>query len=260
MVSMDSDVATTAALRSRVHIALTGNTCKGRLTWAQRLSAAAIVGSVLFAVLVTEPDITTRLGARVDLIELAFAAWFSTEYLVRAWSSAADPRYAGFGGRVRYALTPLALLDLLSVVPYFAGYGSHSFVLRLLRLFRLLALSRLLRYSEAMRLVLKSIYDRRHELAFAMSLAGCTILLCAAALYSVEADVQPKAFGSIPRALWWSVSTLTTVGYGDVVPVTLLGRFFAALTALSGIGLIAMPTGILAAAFSEAFAARQRIE
>jgi voltage-gated potassium channel len=236
---------------------LSGST-PGRLSWPQRSSAAAIVLSVAFAIAVTEPSVANRLGVWMAPIEFSFAMFFLAEYLLRLWSAGEDSRYAGFSGRVRYAFTPMALLDVLSVAPYFAGWGSHTFVVRVLRLFRLLALSRLARYSSAMRLVLDSIYSRRHELMFAMSLAGSVILLSAAALYSVEADVQPEAFGSIPRALWWSISTLTTVGYGDVVPVTPLGRLFAGLTALSGIGLIAMPTGILAGAFSEAFAARRR--
>jgi voltage-gated potassium channel len=229
------------------------------LTWLQRLSVTAIGLSVLLAVLATESSIrASAYGRLFPAFELLFAAFFSAEYVLRIWTAGVDPRFAGLRGRVRYVASPHALLDLISVLPYFVGWGSQSFLIRMLRLFRLLALSRLIRYSAAMQLVLRSIYDRRHELTFAISLAACMILLSAGALYSVEAEVQPEAFGSIPRALWWSVSTLTTVGYGDVVPVTKLGRLFAALTALSGIGLIAMPTGILAAAFSEAFRAPMR--
>ncbi|KGQ19777.1 Potassium channel protein [Lysobacter dokdonensis DS-58] len=243
--------------RARIHAGLSGS-LPGRLTWAQRFSAAMILLSVGFAIAITEPDIAARVGRWISPIELAFATWFAAEYLLRLWSVGEDPRYAGLQGRVRYAVTPMALLDLLSIAPFFAGWGSQSFVIRLLRLFRLLALSRLVRYSMAMRLVLDSIYSRRHELLFSISLAGSVILISAAALYSVEAELQPDAFGSIPRALWWSVCTLTTVGYGDVVPHTAWGKVFAGLTAMSGIGLIAMPTGILAGAFSEAFAAKRR--
>jgi voltage-gated potassium channel len=156
-------------------------------------------------------------------------------------------------------VTPYALLDLLALVPFIVGWGAHSFLLRTLRLFRLLALSRLLRYSAAMGVVCKAIYDRRFELSFSVGLSAAIILLAASALYSIEGEVQPEAFGSIPRALWWAVSTLTTVGYGDAVPVTPLGKAVAALTAVSGIGLIAMPAGILAGAFSEAFRSRAEV-
>ena len=94
---------------------------------------------------------------------------------------------------------------------------------------------------------------RSQELSVAVLAAGMLLLLSASLLYLVERDIQPEAFGSIPRAMWWGVATLTTVGYGDVYPITALGRFFAAITALAGIGVVAMPAGILAAAFSEAF-------
>ncbi|MBF6024907.1 ion transporter [Lysobacter niastensis] len=243
-------------IRRRVHKALNGAEAH-QLTWFQRLSAVVIVLSIVLAILATEPAISSSLGPIGPAFELAFITFFATEYGLRLWAAGADPRYSGVLGRIRYALTPIALLDLASILPYFAGWGTQSFLVRLLRLFRLLALSRLVRYSAAMQLVLRSVFERRHELLFSVSLAGSVILLSAAALYSVEADVQPEAFGSIPRALWWSVSTLTTVGYGDVVPVTVLGRLFAGITALSGIGLIAMPTGILSAAFSEAFRAKR---
>jgi voltage-gated potassium channel len=251
-------ISPSSSFRAGAHQALFRGTASGRLSWPQRFSALAIVSSVVFAIANTEPDVNAALGHVADILEAGFAALFATEYLLRLWAVGENPRYAGLSGRLEYAVTPMALIDLLSILPYFAGWGSQSFLFRMLRLFRLLALSRLVRYSAAMQLVLQSIYHRRHELLFSLSLAGFMILLSAAALYSVEAEAQPAAFGSIPRALWWSVSTLTTVGYGDVVPVTKLGRIFAGLTALSGIGLIAMPTGILAGAFSEAFAAKRQ--
>jgi voltage-gated potassium channel len=172
---------------------------------------------------------------------------------MRLWAVGANPTYKGISGRVRYALSFYALIDLLAIIPFLFGWGAQSLLVRLLRLFRLLALSRLIRYSQAMRIVLGAVLERRYELTFSMALSACVILLSAGVLYSVEADTNPAAFGSIPRAIWWSVTTLTTVGYGDAVPQTVLGRVFAALTAVAGIGLIAMPTGILAAAFSQAF-------
>ncbi|MGI8561876.1 MAG: potassium channel family protein, partial [Luteimonas sp.] len=140
-------------------------------------------------------------------------------------------------------------------IPFLLGlFGSETLLLRLIRLMRLLALTKLARYSTAIRLVIESIHSRRFELGFTVLLAACVILISSAALYVVEGEIQPAAFGSIPRAAWWSVATLTTVGYGDLVPLTPIGKFFASLTAFAGIGLIAMPTGILAAGFSDAFA------
>lgn len=241
------------ALRDRVHEALFGNGAGAGLTKAQRLSVMLILASVAVAIVGTEPMAVAKAGPLLRNLESGFVAAFVLEYVLRVWSAGSDPAYSGLKGRLRYVLSFFAVIDLLAIVPFLFGLGAHSLLFRLLRLFRLLALSRLLRYSQAMRIVLGAIADRRYELAFSLAFAACIILLSAGALYSVEADVNPEAFGSIPRSIWWSVTTLTTVGYGDAIPRTLLGKCFAALTSLAGIGLIAMPTGILAAAFSQAF-------
>jgi voltage-gated potassium channel len=123
---------------------------------------------------------------------------------------------------------------------------------------RLLSLARLGGMSEAARLLGAAVVARRYELGLAFAVAGAVLLFAATALYLVESDVQPDKFGSIPRALWWAIITMTTVGYGDVYPVTVVGKLLGGLTALCAIGVIAMPTGILAAAFSDAFQQRRR--
>jgi voltage-gated potassium channel len=240
-------------LRDHVHEALAGNGAGTGLTQAQKLSVTLILASVAVAILGTEPVAVAKAGPLLRNLERGFVAAFVLEYVLRLWSVGSNPAYSGLKGRLRYALSFFAVIDLLAIVPFLFGLGAHSLLFRLFRLFRLLALSRLLRYSQAMRIVLGAIADRRYELTFSLAFAACIILLSAGALYSVEAEANPEAFGSIPRAIWWSVTTLTTVGYGDAIPRTLLGKFFAALTSLAGIGLIAMPTGILAAAFSQAF-------
>jgi voltage-gated potassium channel len=121
-----------------------------------------------------------------------------------------------------------------------------------MQLARLVRLARIGRFSRALNLVFEAIRSRGTELLMAIGIAFALMLAAATLLYIVEGPVQPEAFGSIPRAMWWAVATLTTVGYGDVVPVTPLGRVLAAVTALAGIGFIALPTGILASAFTDA--------
>jgi voltage-gated potassium channel len=123
---------------------------------------------------------------------------------------------------------------------------------RLIRLLRILRLAKLGRLSTALRLLYSVIASRRYELIATLGLASTLLILGASSLYWLEGEVQPDKFGSIPRALWWAVITLTTIGYGDVYPITAAGKVVAAMVAISGIGLIAMPTGILASAFSEA--------
>lgn len=123
----------------------------------------------------------------------------------------------------------------------------------------MLRLARLGRLSNAWRLIGESVSSRRPELVLTL-LAGLVVMLVSATLlYLVEGDVQPDKFGSIPRALWWAVATMTTIGYGDIYPVTPVGKLLAAIAAVTSIGLIALPTGILASAFSEALA-RHRAE
>lgn len=241
------------ALRDRIYAALFGNGDARGLTKTQIVSVVCILASVVVAIVGTEPMAVATVGPLLRTLEVGFGIAFSVEYLSRLWAVGSNPAYNSLRGRFRYALTFYALIDLLAIVPFVFGFGAHSMLLRLLRLFRLLALSRLIRYSQAMRIVLGAVLQRRYELTFSLALSACVILLSAGVLYSVEAESNPAAFGSIPRAIWWSVTTLTTVGYGDAVPQTVLGKFFAAITSIAGIGLIAMPTGILAAAFSQAF-------
>lgn len=245
-------------LRDQVFRELHGSESPG-LTGTQRFLFTAIILSVALAVLGTEPDIGTEMLDAIEIAEFIFGVFFLVEYVARVWASPSNPEYAGPGGRWRYVRRPVPLMDLIALVPFLIGaIGAESFLLRLIRVFRLLALSKLVRYSDAMRVVMGAVVERRFELLFAVSLAGLAILISSAALYVVEGGGQPKQFGSILRAMWWSIATLTTVGYGDVVPITPLGKFFSGITALAGIGMIAMPTGILAACFADGFArARQ---
>jgi voltage-gated potassium channel len=245
-------------LRDKVFLHLHGPEGPG-LSGTQRVLALAIVVSVILAILGTEPELGAETLDAIEHAELVFGAIFLVEYVLRVWACPSNPEYAGPGGRWRYVRRPIPLIDLVALVPFLVGaIGAESLILRVIRVLRLLALSKLMRYASAMRIVIGSVWDRRHELAFAMTLAGLMILVSSAALYIVEGGAQPKAFGSILRSMWWSVVTLTTVGYGDVVPITPLGKFFAGLTSIAGIGMIAMPTGILAASFSDGFARVRR--
>lgn len=134
--------------------------------------------------------------------------------------------------------------------------GNEAFLLRMFRLIRIIRVARLGRFSSALQAINEAVHARRFELMMSFAIASMLLLLSSTLLYIVEGGIQPETFGSIPRAMWWSVATLTTVGYGDVYPVTTIGRIFAGLTAITGIGLIAMPTGILASAFSDAIQKR----
>ena len=192
------------------------------------------------------------------MVELILFVCFFVEYVARVYAAGEEERYRGLVGRIRYCVSFWALIDLLALLPFLLTIGaSNAFMLRFFRLLRLLRLARLGRFSDAISAVLEAVSERRYELMLSLGAAAMLLVTSASLLYLVEADNQPEAFGSIPRALWWSIATLTTVGYGDVTPITALGKFFAGITAIAGIGLIAMPTGVLAAAFSDAFQRRK---
>jgi len=218
-----------------------------------RFNKAVVIGilvMVLAGVLETEVHVISRFGGLMDALKALLFLFFAVEYGLRLWIASLNPR---FRSAVHYAVTPSAILDLLVLITFATPYfGIETTVFRLLQLTRLMRLARNGRFSHAMNLLMVAIKSRDIELALSAGLAFILMLAAATLLYIVESSVQPEEFGSIPRAMWWAVETLTTVGYGDVVPITPLGRILAAITALSGIGFIALPTGILAGAFAEA--------
>lgn len=233
------------------------------ISTTNRVVVVLIVLATLVTVLETEPKITAIEGIPTLFrwCDAVFGIAFAAEYAARLWVVSENPHFRGLHGRLRYMCTPIALIDLLAVAPFVLSAGiESSFVLRVVRLMRILTLARLGGYSDAARLLFAALHARRHELGLSLTVAVLALVVSATVLHLVEGDVQPDAFGSIPRAMWWSVVTLTTIGYGDVYPTTVLGRMAGGLVAMCAIGVIAMPTGILAAAFSEAFQHQARLE
>jgi voltage-gated potassium channel len=222
-----------------------------------RLNLALVVlilVAVLSAILETEPAVSSGREPMFDSFELAIGIIFLVEYLARLWVAVENPRFAKSRfPRLRYALTPIAIIDLLAVLPtLFAFGGGSSLVLRFFRVLRMLRLAKLGRSSQAWEHIRNAAYEKRYEFGLILALLVITVLVSGSLMYWAEADAQPDKFGSIPRALWWSIVTLTTVGYGDVYPITSLGRVLAAFLAVMGVCLIALPTGLFAASFTEA--------
>jgi voltage-gated potassium channel len=226
------------------------------LSPANKIIVAAILVAIGTSVLETEPTISEQPGFAIaaGILDVIFGTLFVSEYIARLWAAGEDPRFAGLAGRLRYAFAPIALLDLIATAPVVVTLGvTDVFVLRSFRVLRIVLIARLGEFSVAARLLGYAVRARRHELLLSAVIAAVVMLLAATSLYFAEGTAQPDNFGSIPRALWWAIVTLTTVGYGDAYPVTVAGRLLAGLSAVAAIGIIAMPTGILAAGFSEAF-------
>ncbi len=187
------------------------------------------------------------------LFELFSVAIFTIEYVARVWSSI-DLEELGDSrpviGRIRYMFTPIALVDLIAILPFYLSlYVSMD--LRFLRGLRLLRLFKLTRYSPALGALLDVIQQEAEALVAAFVILLTILVMSAAGIYILENDLQPEIFGSIPDSMWWAIVTLTTVGYGDVVPLTTLGKVFGGLIGLLGIGMIAIPAAILASGFAE---------
>lgn len=221
--------------------------------WFDVAIRTLIAVNVAAVVVETVPEVRATAGAALHVLEVASVAVFSVEYVARIWSSTASPRYTGaVVGRLRFALTPLALVDLLAVLPaYLAGPGVDLRMLRGARLFRLFRILKLARYSEALRTMGRVFRRKRAELLVTASLVGFVLLVASTVLYYAEHGAQPEVFSSIPEAMWWGVVTLTTVGYGDVYPVTTLGRVMGGLFAVAALLTVALPTAILGAGFVE---------
>ena len=247
--------AARASLRRRLFIQLSPPSWPKRgLSPLNALIIVFILAATASAILATEPLVMEGRERWFDAAEILFGLFFLAEYAARIWTvPEGDPDTPAWRLRLRFMVSPSGLFDLLAIVSTLLPFiGGNATVLRLVRLLRILRLAKLGRMSGALRNLTAAVSSRRFELAATIGLALMVLVFGATALYWIEGPLQPDKFGSIPRSLWWAVITLTTIGYGDVYPITVLGKFAAAVVAIAGIGLIAMPTGILASAFSEA--------
>ena len=204
-----------------------------------------IVLNILAVMLETVEVLRDPWAKTFRMFELFSVAIFSVEYLVRVWVANLDARYQStFTGRIRYMCTPMALVDLLSILPFFLALAGVD--LRILRVLRLLRLFKLTRYSGAMSTLSGAIKSSKEELILTVLVMGILLIISATFIYFAEHDAQPEAFSSIPASLWWAVVTLATIGYGDVYPITIAGKIVAGFSAIVGIGMFALPGGIIA--------------
>ncbi len=180
---------------------------------------------------------------------------FTVEYLLRYWScvESAPPGANPRKFRLQYMFSGAAMIDLIAIVPFYlmlAGMAGQV-DMRFLRMFRLMRLLKLTRYSTAFNLLVQAFLENARSLAAAFFILLMVMLVAATGIYHFEQEAQPEAFSSIPASMWWAFATLTTVGYGDITPITAGGKMFGALITVLGLGMVALPTGILASAYTE---------
>jgi voltage-gated potassium channel len=179
---------------------------------------------------------------------------FTAEYILRVWTCTYMEKYERpIIGRIRFIFSMSALIDLFAFLPFYLYSISklNLIFLRVIRLFRFVRLFKLGGYSEAMKVFGKVLKEKKEELILTLSVALLLIVLSSSFIYIVEHDAQPDKFKNIPECMYWSVITLTSVGYGDIYPITPLGKFLTSVIAFLGLGMVALPTGILASAFTK---------
>lgn len=252
-----------SALKQRVHdlVEVTADE-RGvkRFDWFDVSLAVLIVLNVVAVMLETVQSLEQRYHHAFNAFEALSVTVFTIEYVLRIWSCTVDPRFAHpVWGRLRYATRPLAIVDLLAILPSLLPFVWID--LRFIRVLRLLRLARVLKlghYSDAVTLLGNVLRSRLPELAVMFVVLCILLVLSSGAMFYAESDAQPKTFSSIPASMWWAVITLTTIGYGDAYPVTTVGKLIGGVIAVLGIGIVALPTAIIATGFAEEVQRRRK--
>lgn len=215
-----------------------------------------IISNVIVFAVSTVADLAVRYHLWFEIFNIASVGIFTVEYLARLWVCIDLPplrHMAVWKARLKFATTPLLVIDLVAILPFYLG-NLIGVDLRVLRVLRLLRFLKIARYSPALQILLRVVRSELWALFGALIIMFSLILLSASLLYTVEREAQPESFGSLPAAMWWSLATLTTVGYGDVVPVTPAGKIFGGMFMVFGLAMYALPIGILSSGFAREIA------
>lgn len=204
-------------------------------------------------VLHTVPSFSRKYDRLFYDFELFSVLFFTVEYALRVWICVENDRYQHwFWGRLRYILSASAIIDLLAILPFYVTlFATDLAIVRILRIFRIFRLFRISKYSHAYRMILQIVRDKKEELILSLTMVIFMLIIISSVMYYVEHPAQPQVFSSIPATMWWGINAMATVGYGDIHPVTPFGKLLAGISAVLGIALFALPTGILVSGFTE---------
>jgi len=218
-----------------------------------RLLVALILTNLIAVALESVPEIGARYALGFNLIEIFSLFVFTVEYGLRLWVAIKHGPHrhlAAMHSRLKYALSPAGIVDLVAVLPFWFAFVLPD-DLRLLLVLRIVRFFKFARYSPAMRSLLDVLYRERRALFGCLVITMGSALVAAALMHLAEGKVQPDKLGTIPDALWWAIVTVGTIGYGDVVPITVLGKLIATGTIFLGLIMMALPVGIIATAFAD---------
>ena len=245
------------ALREKLFRALYAEDDKRRASLTVKVIGLLIAFSIVLAIVATEPVVRSSQGGLLVKLDIVVAVIFLIEYLARMWVAPLKKgARRGIRGAFDFAKTPLAILDLIAIAPTILGFITPElYLLRIVRLVRIGRVGRSKRFRQSIKYFNQAITAKKEALLISAVYSGVVITISSILMFLAEGSIQNEQFGSIPRCLWWSVITVTTVGYGDTYPVTALGKIIASLTAICGIAVIAIPIGIISAGFTESLGA-----
>jgi voltage-gated potassium channel len=209
--------------------------------------------NMLALILESVEDLKVEYGNTFIALEFFSVIVFTIEYVLRVWSSVEDPKYKRpLAGRLRYVSSTMAIIDLMAILPFYLAYLPIDLIfIRTIRLFRLFRLLKIARYLKALNLIQDVLRERKEQIYLSVMFIAFLLIIISTIMFYVEHDAQPGVFSSIPASMWWGIETLTTVGYGDMLPVTSLGKLLGGMISVLGIGLFALPAGILSSGLTE---------
>jgi voltage-gated potassium channel len=209
--------------------------------------------NILAIILESVKDVNAEYGDFFHELEKFSVIIFTIEYFLRLWTAPENPKYhRPIRGRLKYASTTMAMIDLLSIVPFYLSFLTFDMrFIRIVRLFRLIRVLKIARYLKALHIIQAVLRERKEQIVLSIMFIIFLLVMVSTLMYYVEHEAQPELFSSIPETMWWGIETLTTVGYGDMIPITTPGRILGGMIAILGIGLFALPAGILSSGLTE---------